>query len=90
MAVESTTPGLPSMLKMLGSRLKIDEVGVAKTQFGVFIIKRIDENAPPVAPTGAGSGSAAKPPAAGSGSAKPPAAGSGSAAKPAAESGSAK
>lgn len=92
MAVESATPGLPSMLKMLGTRLKIDEVGVAKTQFGVFIIKRIDENAPPVAPTGAGSGSAAgsaeKPPAAGS-AAKPPAAGS-AAKPPAAGSGSAK
>jgi len=82
MAIESSMQGLPSMLKMLGTRLKIDEVGVVKTQFGVFIIKRIDENAPPVAPTGAGSGSAAKPPAAGS-AAKPAAgAGSGSAAKP--------
>lgn len=84
MPIESSMPGLPSMLKMMGTRLKIDEVGVVKTQFGIFIIKHIDENAPPVAPTGAGSGSAA----AGSGSAAKPAAGS--AAKPAAGSGSAK
>lgn len=74
MAIESSMPGLPSMLKLVGTRLKIDEVGVAKTQFGVFILKRIDENAPPVAPTpsaGSGSGSAAKPAEAPGSAAKP-------------------
>ncbi len=80
MAIESAMPGLPSMLKMLGTRLKIDEVGVAKTQFGVFIVKHIDEAAPVEKPTGMGSGSAAKP-VTGSGSAAKPATGSGSAAK---------
>ncbi len=80
MAIESSMQGLPSMLKLLGTRLKIDEVGAVKTQFGVFIIKRVDPDAPPVAP-GAGSGSAAAP-SGGNGSTPKPA-GSGSAAAPA-------
>jgi parvulin-like peptidyl-prolyl isomerase len=83
MSIDATLQGLPPMLKMIGQRLKIDEVGVIKTQFGIFIVKRVDETAAQPTPPKAGSGSAA-PPKAGSGSATPPKAGS------AAGSGSAK
>ncbi|MBA2544718.1 MAG: peptidylprolyl isomerase [Deltaproteobacteria bacterium] len=52
-AIEVAIPGLPSMIKMLGQRLKVDEVGVIKTQFGMFIIKRVPDDtvlAPPPMP----------------------------------------
>ncbi len=40
-AIDVTMPRLPPAMKMLGQRLKVDEVGVAKTPFGMFIIKRV-------------------------------------------------
>jgi len=39
--LDMAIPGLPSTMKMLAQRLQVDEVGVAKTQFGLFIIKRV-------------------------------------------------
>jgi parvulin-like peptidyl-prolyl isomerase len=70
--LDASIPGLPSMMKMIGQRLKMDEVGVVKTQFGMFIIKRVNDVSPTNPP--AGSGSAAKPPKpAGSGAAEKPA-----------------
>jgi parvulin-like peptidyl-prolyl isomerase len=99
LGVEATMQGFPPMLKMIGLRLKMDEIGVVKTQFGMFIVKRVADTAAPQgfvpgtpAPkVGSGSGSAAPPKAQGSGSAAPPKAqGSGSAAPKAPGSGSAK
>jgi len=42
LSIDVSIPGLPATMKMLGQRLKVDEVGVAKTQFGMFVIKRVE------------------------------------------------
>jgi serine/threonine protein kinase/parvulin-like peptidyl-prolyl isomerase len=41
-SLDSTTAGLPGGLKMLGTRLEKNEVGVIKTQFGILIVKRVE------------------------------------------------
>jgi parvulin-like peptidyl-prolyl isomerase len=48
MEIDVSLPGLPPLLKMLGQRLKVDEVGVVKTQFGMFILKRVEGSAAPM------------------------------------------
>jgi len=45
-AIDVSIQGLPSMIRMLGQRLKVEEIGVIKTQFGMFIIKRVDDATP--------------------------------------------
>lgn len=67
MGITADIPGLPSSMKLLGQRLKLDEVGVVKTQFGMFIIKRVADTKPtspptPPPPAGSGSGSGAMKP----------------------------
>ncbi len=67
MSIDSTLQGLPPMLKMIGQRLKIDEVGVIKTQFGIFIVKRVEQASAPPPPmpkqgSAAGSGASKTPP----------------------------
>ena len=40
-SVESTLVGLPPLIKMFATRLQVDEIAVAKTQFGVFIVRAV-------------------------------------------------
>jgi parvulin-like peptidyl-prolyl isomerase len=44
--ITAATPGLPDNFKNLAVRLKMDEVGVAKSQGGWHVIKRVGEPAP--------------------------------------------
>ncbi len=69
--------GLVEPFKALGLRLKVNEVGVVKTNFGIHIIQRVADDAAPPAPP-----ASPEAPPAPAGGAKPPGAASGSAAAP--------